>query len=94
MMQTLDTLRSKLAVNSIIVLAQVSEGKVGMVVSVSKALTERVQAPELLSAIAEKVGAKGGGRADLARAGGGSNPEGIAGALTDAKSWLLSRLES
>jgi alanyl-tRNA synthetase len=94
MMQTLDTLRSKLSVSSIIVLAQVSEGKVGMVVSVSKALTERVQAPELLSAIAEKVGAKGGGRADLARAGGGSNPEGIAGALTDAKSWLLSRLES
>ena len=92
MMQTLDTLRSQLSADSVIVLAQVAGGKVGMVVSVSKSITEKIQAPELLSAVAEHVGAKGGGRPDLARAGGGTNPDGLKQALADAQVWVRDRL--
>lgn len=92
MMQTLDTLRSQLSADSVIVLAQVAGGKVGMVVSVSKSITEKIKAPELLSAVAEHVGAKGGGRPDLARAGGGTNPDGVKQALADAQVWVRDRL--
>ena len=92
MMQTLDTLRSQLSADSVIVLAQVAGGKVGMVVSVSKSITEKIKAPELLSALAEHVGAKGGGRPDLARAGGGTNPDGVKQALADAQVWVRDRL--
>ena len=92
MMQTLDTLRSQLSEDSVIVLAQVASGKVGMVVSVSKSITEKIKAPELLSAIAAQVGAKGGGRPDLARAGGGTNPDGVMQALADAHIWVRDRL--
>jgi len=94
MMQTLDTLRSQLSADSVIVLAQVADGKVGMVVSVSKSLTDKVKAPDLLAAVADQVGAKGGGRPDLARAGGGTNPEGVAQALADAQVWMRNRLGS
>ncbi|MDB2595734.1 alanine--tRNA ligase [Pseudomonadales bacterium] len=92
MMQTLDTLRSQLSADSVIVLAQVAGGKVGMVVSVSKSITEKIKAPELLSVLAEHVGAKGGGRPDLARAGGGTNPDGVKQALADAQVWVRDRL--
>ena len=92
MMQTLDTLRSQMSADSVIVLAQVDGGKVGMVVSVSKSITEKIKAPELLSAVAEQVGAKGGGRPDLARAGGGTNPDGVTQALADAQAWVRVRL--
>ena len=92
MMQTLDTLRSQLSEDSVIVLAQVAGGKVGMVVSVSKSLVEKVKAPDLLAAVAELVGAKGGGRPDLARAGGGTNPDGVTQALADSQAWLQDRL--
>ena len=92
MMQTLDTLRSQLSEDSVIVLAQVASGRVGMVVSVSKSITEKIKAPELLSAIAAQVGAKGGGRPDLARAGGGTNPDGVMQALADAHIWVRDRL--
>ena len=94
MMQTLDTLRFQLSADSVIVLAQVADGKVGMVVSVSKSLTDKVKAPDLLAAVADQVGAKGGGRPDLARAGGGTNPEGVAQALADAQVWMRNRLGS
>lgn len=92
MMQTLDTLRSQLSEDSVIVLAQVVGGKVGMVVSVSKSLVEKVKAPDLLAAVAELVGAKGGGRPELARAGGGTNPDGVTQALADSQAWLQERL--
>ena len=94
MMQTLDTLRSQMSADSVIVLAQVDGGKVGMVVSVSKSITEKIKAPELLSAVAEQVGAKGGGRPDLARAGGGTNPDGVTQALADAQAWIRGRLSN
>ncbi|NOX49693.1 MAG: alanine--tRNA ligase [Gammaproteobacteria bacterium] len=93
MMQTLDTLKSQLS-SAVIVLAQESGGRVGMVVSVSKDVTQRITAPDLLEKIGPAVGAKGGGRADLARAGGGDNPAGIPEALATAGSFVRSMLAS
>jgi alanyl-tRNA synthetase len=69
MMQTLDNLRSKLG-RCVIVLASQQGDKLNLVVSVSKELTDQISAPELLNAIGPIVGIKGGGRPDMARAGG------------------------
>ncbi len=91
-MQTLDTLRSKTPDNSIFVLANTHDGKVGLVVAVSKDLNARIAAPDLLNEIGPLVGAKGGGRADLARAGGGNNPDGVEPLLAAAKQWIRERL--
>ena len=91
-MQTLDTLRSQAAKDSVFVLANVQGGKVGLVVAVSKALSERLSAPELLNAIGPLVGAKGGGRPDLARAGGGDNPAGIEQLIAASKNWVTEQL--
>jgi alanyl-tRNA synthetase len=91
-MQTLDTLRSKAPNNSVFVLANVQGGKVGLVVAVSKDLSARLSAPELLNAVGSLVGAKGGGRPDLARAGGGDNPAGIDALLEQSKSWVVEHL--
>ncbi|NCF32015.1 MAG: alanine--tRNA ligase, partial [Proteobacteria bacterium] len=91
-MQTLDTLRSKAPNNSVFVLANVQGGKVGLVVAVSKDLNPGLSAPELLNAVGSLVGAKGGGRPDLARAGGGDNPAGIDALLEQSKSWVVEHL--
>ena len=91
-MQTLDTLRSKAPNNSVFVLTNVQGGKVGLVVAVSKDLNPGLSAPELLNAVGPLVGAKGGGRPDLARAGGGDNPAGIDALLEQSKSWVVEHL--
>ena len=92
MMQTLDTLRSKTPHNSVFVLANVHDDKVGLVVAVSKELSTRIAAPDLLNSVGSLVGAKGGGRPDLARAGGGDNPDGIESLLVTAKQWVHEQL--
>ena len=91
-MQTLDTLRSKTPHNSVFVLANVHDGKVGLVVAVGKELSTRIAAPDLLNSVGPLVGAKGGGRPDLARAGGGNNPDGIESLLVAAKEWIHEQL--
>lgn len=88
MMQTLDSLRSQLD-NSVVVLAQTQGDKVGMVVAVSKSLSERIAAPDVLNHIGALVGVKGGGRPDLARAGGGDNPAGLDDAFAAAQQYVL-----
>ena len=93
MMQTLDTLRSQLGA-SIIVLAQNQNGKASLVVAVSKELVDRVSAPDLLQEIGPIVEAKGGGRPDLARAGGGQKPQAIEQALQAAQQWAEQRLST
>lgn len=93
MMQTLDTLRSQLG-EAVIVLAQVENGKVGLVVGVAKSLTERVQAPEVMAVVGPEVGAKGGGRPDMARAGGGDNPDGLAQAFAAAQAYVSGQLSA
>ena len=92
MMQTLDSLRSQLG-DAVIVLAQVHNDKVGIVVGVGKSIIQRLQAPEVLAAIGPLVGAKGGGREDLARAGGGDNPAGLEKAFAAAQTFVQQRLD-
>ena len=94
MMQTLDTVRSQLQGDGIVVLAVVDNGKVALVAAASKGLAERISAAELMQAIAPLVGAKGGGRSDLARAGGGDRAEAVADALEAARSWAEAKLSA
>ena len=87
---TVDQLKNKLGA-SVIVLACAAEGKVNLVAGVSKALTDRVKAGELVNMVAVQVGGKGGGRPDMAMAG-GSQPENLSVALESVQPWLEARL--
>jgi alanyl-tRNA synthetase len=87
---TVDQLKNKLG-SSVVVLVTASEGKVSMVAGVSKDLTDKVKAGELVNMIAGQVGGKGGGRPDMAMAG-GSDASGIPTALESVKPWVQERL--
>ena len=90
MMKTLDLLKSQLD-RYVIVLGQANGGKVSLVAAVSQNLTDVIQAPELINAIGAQVGARGGGRAELARAGGGEQVDQLAGALASVADWVRER---
>jgi alanyl-tRNA synthetase len=84
-MRTLvDSLRTKLG-SGVVVLGAGSDGKVSLIVGVTKDLTSKVQAGKIVGALAGMVGGKGGGRPDLAEAG-GSDVSGLDAALTKAAS--------
>jgi alanyl-tRNA synthetase len=83
MRNLVDELRGKLG-SGVVVLGSVAEGRVSLIVGVSKDLTGRVQAGKVVGLIAAKVGGKGGGRPDLAEAG-GSDVAGLDAALASAK---------
>ncbi len=88
-MRTLvDQLRDKLG-SSVIVLGSATDGSVSLIVGVTKDLTNRIQAGKVIGPIAQKVGGKGGGRPDLAEAGGKD-----AGALDSALNEAYSVVES
>ncbi len=91
MMQTLDMLRSQVD-DGVIVLASVDAGRVGLVVAVAKSLTDKLKAPEIMGVVGPHVGAKGGGRPDLARAGGGDNPGGLQEAFAAAREYVHNAL--
>jgi alanyl-tRNA synthetase len=76
---TAEQLRNKLG-SGVVVLAVNEGGKVSLVVAVSKDLTDRIKAGELVGTLASHVGGKGGGRPDMAMAG-GTNPAGLSAAL-------------
>ena len=79
-MRTLvDNLRSKLG-SGVVVLGSAFDGKVALIVGVTKDLTARVQAGKVIGPVAERVGGSGGGRPDMAEAG-GKNPENLDEAL-------------
>ena len=81
-MRTLvDQLRDKLG-SGVVVLGSASNGNVALIVGVTKDLTSRIQAGKVVGAVAQKVGGKGGGRPDLAEAG-GKNPEALDAALAE-----------
>ncbi len=85
-----DTLRTKLG-SGVVVLGMVAEGRVSLITGVTKDLTGRVQAGKLVGALAGLVGGKGGGRPDLAEAG-GSDAGALDGALGRAPELLRSLL--
>lgn len=87
---TLDQLKDKLG-SAVVVLATETDGKVSLVVGVTKDLTDRVKAGELIGQVAAKVGGKGGGRPDMAQAG-GNDPAGLPAALELVEPWVRARL--
>lgn len=87
---TLDQLKNKLGTAAIVLASDIG-GKVTLIAGVTKDLTAKVKAGDLVNIAAAEVGGKGGGRPDMAQAG-GSNPAAIPQALAAAKSWLQSQL--
>ena len=87
---TLDQLKDKLG-SSAIVLGAVNDGKVNLIAGVSKDRTDRIKAGEMINAVAQQVGGKGGGRPDMAQAG-GTDPAALDGALASVPEWVKSRL--
>ena len=88
--ETLDRLKDKLH-SAAIVLASVTDGKVTLIAGVTKDQTARVKAGELVNFVALQVGGKGGGRPDMAQAG-GTQPEHLAAALASVPAWVQGKL--
>jgi alanyl-tRNA synthetase len=89
---TMDHLKNKLG-SAVIVLATVSGGKVSLVAGVTKDQIGKVKAGDLIKMVAEQVGGKGGGRPDMAQAG-GSQPDSLPQALESVQPWVEQRLGS
>jgi len=87
---TVDRLKNKLG-TTVIVLASINDGKVDLVVGVSKDLTKKVTAGDLANMVAEQMGGKGGGRPDMAMAG-GNDVSAVPSALESVKPWLEGKL--
>ena len=86
---TVDQLKSKLG-TAVIVLGTVKGDKVSLVAGVTKDSTDRVQAGELINFVAQQVGGKGGGRPDLAQAG-GNDPSALQSALASVPAWVVAK---
>jgi alanyl-tRNA synthetase len=87
--ETLDKLKDKLG-SAAIVLAAVDGGKVSLIAGVTADLTARLKAGELVNFVAGQVGGKGGGRPDMAQAG-GTDPSGLPRALAAVPDWIAQR---
>ena len=88
--ETVDQLKNKLGAAAVI-LAAVDGKKVSLVAGVTKAETARVKAGELVNHVASQIGGKGGGRPDMAQAG-GSQPENLQAALASVGDWVKQQL--
>ena len=88
--ETLDKLKDKLK-SAAIVLAAVSDDKVALIAGVTADATAKVKAGELVNFVAQQVGGKGGGRPDMAMAG-GTQPEHLTVALASVSNWVKARL--
>ncbi|EEI0563718.1 alanine--tRNA ligase [Salmonella enterica] len=86
-----DDLKNQLG-STVIVLATVVEGKVSLIAGVSKDVTDRVKAGELIGMVAQKVGGKGGGRPDMAQAG-GTDAAALPAALASVQGWVSAKLQ-
>ncbi|AQQ26833.1 MULTISPECIES: alanine--tRNA ligase [Burkholderia] len=88
--ETVDKLKDKLK-SAAIVLAAVEGGKVSLIAGVTPDASKKVKAGELVNFVAQQVGGKGGGRPDMAQAG-GTEPANLPGALAGVKGWVEERL--
>ncbi|MBS4720244.1 alanine--tRNA ligase [Aeromonas caviae] len=86
----LDELKNQMK-SGVVLLATSSDGKVNLIAGVTNDLTSKVKAGELVNLVAQQVGGKGGGRPDMAQAG-GTQPEAVPAALQSVHSWLEERL--
>ncbi|MES9946218.1 MAG: alanine--tRNA ligase [Candidatus Thiodiazotropha sp.] len=89
--ETMDQLKNKLG-SAVILLAAVTGGKVSLVAGVTKDLTAQMKAGDLVKLAAEKVGGKGGGRPDMAQAG-GNNPDDLPQALAIVEPWVRDQMD-
>jgi alanyl-tRNA synthetase len=87
--ETMDKLKDKLK-TAAIVLAAVNDGKVSLIAGVTADATSKVKAGELVNFVAQQVGGKGGGRADMAQAG-GTDPANLGKALDGVTEWVRQR---
>jgi alanyl-tRNA synthetase len=88
--ETMDKLKDKLG-SAAIVLSAVNDGKVTLIAGVTPDLTAKIKAGELVNHVAQQVGGKGGGRPDMAQAG-GTDPSALPSALTSVRAWVEQRL--
>ncbi len=88
--ETADKLRDKLK-SCVLVLGATQDGKVSLIAAVTPDLTARVKAGDLVNHVASQVGGKGGGKPDLAQAG-GTRPDQLTNALNGVKTWVAERL--
>ena len=88
--ETVDQLKNKLGAAAV-VLAAVSDGKVALVGGVTKAETKRLKAGELVNHVASQIGGRGGGRPDMAQAG-GNQPENLDAALASVADWVKQQI--
>jgi alanyl-tRNA synthetase len=87
---TVDQLKNKLG-SAVVVLATVKDGKVSLVAGVTPDRTGKVKASDLANHVAGQIDGKGGGRPDMAQAG-GNNPAMLASALKSVPAWVQERL--
>ncbi len=88
--ETVDKLKDRLK-TAAIVLGSVADGKVTLIAGVTSDLTAKVKAGELVNHVATQIGGKGGGRPDMAQAG-GTNPAALPAALDSVRGWVEQRL--
>ena len=88
--ETVDKLKDKLK-HAAIVLAAVADGKVSLIAGVTPDASQKIKAGELVNFVAQQVGGKGGGRADMAQAG-GTDPASLPGALAGVPAWVGQRV--
>ncbi|MCL4759670.1 MAG: alanine--tRNA ligase [Rhodocyclaceae bacterium] len=88
--ETMDKLKDKLG-SAAIVLASVADGKVSLIAGVTPGLTGKLKAGELVNMVAQQVGGKGGGRPDMAQAG-GTDAAALPAALASVPDWVRARL--
>jgi len=88
--ETMDKLKDRLK-SAAIVLGAVHDGRVSLIAGVTSDLTGKLKAGELVNFVAQQVGGKGGGRPDMAQAG-GTNPAGLPSALQSVRSWVEQRV--
>jgi alanyl-tRNA synthetase len=86
----MDKMKDKLK-TAAIVLATVNDGKVSLIAGVTADATSRVKAGEMVNHVAQQVGGKGGGRPDMAQAG-GTDPSGLSAALASVSGWVEQQL--
>ena len=90
--ETLDKLKDKLK-SAVVVLASTQGDKVSLIAGVTPDLTNKVKAGDLVNFVAQQVGGKGGGRADMAQAG-GTEPAKLPSALASVQAWVQQKLSS
>ena len=86
----MDDIKNRIG-EGIVVLGVANESKVNLIAGVTKNLINKVKAGELVNFVASQVGGKGGGRPDMAQAG-GDNPENLGQALDSVNAWLQDKL--